>query len=101
MHLIQLFLPLYDNKHQALPGSLFNEVRQELVERFGGLTAFSRAPVKGLWQDNDDTVQDELVIYEVMAKTLDRSWWADYRATLETRFRQEQIVVRTHEISLL
>jgi hypothetical protein len=102
MYLIQLLLPLYDNDDQALPTSLFEDVRQTLVGKFGGLTAHSQAPVKGLWQENkQETIQDELVIYEVMTNVLDREWWSTYRASLETRFRQEKLVVRVHEIGLL
>lgn len=102
MYLIDLLLPLYDNDRQALPSALFNEVRKELVERFGGLTAHTRAPVNGLWQEHDShAVQDDLVIYEVMTDALDRAWWTQYRKSLETRFRQEQVLIRAHPIEIL
>ena len=52
MYLIHLFLPLYDNDQQPLPKSLFSEVRDGLIHKFGGLTAHSRAPVDGLWQED-------------------------------------------------
>lgn len=102
MFLIQLLLPLYDNDRQALPRVLFEQVRGELVARFGGLTAHARAPLKGLWQDDaEHTVRDDLVIYEVMTPQLDRLWWRRYRRLLERRFRQESLVVRAQEVSLL
>ena len=102
MHLIQLFLPLYDNEGTALPHELFRQVRDELVERFGGLTAHSRSPAHGLWQEQDGTtVRDDLVVYEVMAEALDESWWRNYRGELEQRFRQESMVVRAQSIRLL
>lgn len=102
MYLIQLLLPLYDNDGRDLPKTLFSEVRNELVEKFGGLTAFSQAPAKGLWQEDEShTVLDELIIYEVMADALEQVWWQQYRASLETRFRQETVVVRAYTISLL
>lgn len=47
MHLIQLFLPLYDNDGQAFAKPLFDTVRGELTERFGGVTAFVRSPAVG------------------------------------------------------
>ncbi|WP_144958891.1 hypothetical protein [Pseudomonas oryzihabitans] len=95
MYLIQLLLPLNDNDGQRLPGALFQEVREELVARFGGLTAFSRAPVEGLCQDEAERVEDdELLVYEVMTEALDRAWWADYRRQLETAFRQREILIR-------
>lgn len=95
MYLIQLLLPLNDNDCQRLPGALFQEVREELVARFGGLTAFSRAPVEGLCQDEAERVEDdELLVYEVMTEALDRAWWADYRRQLEAAFRQREILIR-------
>ncbi|MCQ4294592.1 hypothetical protein NAU58_03280 [Pseudomonas stutzeri] len=102
MYLIQLLLPLYDNDQQALPKSLFGMVSDELIEHFGGLTTYSRAPASGYWlEDGDNAVHDESVVYEVMVDELDRSWWADYRAELERRFRQEMLVIRAHALMLL
>lgn len=102
MYLTQLLLPLYDNDGQALPKTLFAEVRDELMKQFGGLTAYARAPANGLWrEDESHAVHDDLIIYEVMAPELDRSWWANYRASLETRFRQELVVIRAHPVEML
>jgi hypothetical protein len=36
-----------------------------------------------------------------MTERFDRAWWKKYRATLEKAFRQEEIVVRAHEIMRL
>jgi hypothetical protein len=100
--LVQLLLPLLDNEGRALPDRLFSEVREELVERFGGLTAFTRAPAEGLWKtDADDAHRDAIVVFEVMCEELDPHWWAQYRRGLETRFRQEQLVIRAQTVELL
>ena len=101
MHLVQLLLPLANNAGTPLPRELFTEVRNELVERFGGMTGYTRAPVRGLWQDNDQTVHDDLIIYEVMVQQLDIDWWRRYRARLERRFEQSDLVVRAHEIQIM
>ena len=101
MHLIQLLLPLYDNAGRTLPKKNFMQVRAELIERFGGLTAHTRAPLQGLWQESEDrVVGDDLVIYEVITKDLDAAWWRQYRADLERRFEQKSLVVRSHEITV-
>lgn len=95
MYLVQLLLPLNDNDGRRLPAALFQEVREEMVARFGGLTAFSRAPVEGLCQDEAQRVEDdELLVYEVMTEALDRAWWESYRRRLETTFRQREIMIR-------
>src|SRR5688572_20617953 len=101
MHLVQLLLPLNNNAGKPLARELFVEVRNELVERFGGMTGYTRAPVRGLWQDNDQTVHDDLIIYEVMVEPLDIGWWRQYRARLERRFEQSELVVRAHEIQVV
>jgi hypothetical protein len=49
---------------------------------------------RGLELDNGETTQDEIVIVETMDDDLDRDWWRNYRAELERRFRQDEVVVR-------
>ncbi len=101
MHLIQILLPLADNEGRSFPGELFAAVRRELADRFGGLTAFTRAPAEGFWDDGGGVARDDVVVLEVMADELDGAWWAEYRRGLEERFRQDAVVVRAHEIRLL
>jgi len=102
MHLIQLLLPLYDNDGVRQPDELFRRVRSELTERFGGLTAYSRAPALGAWQDDaGHTGHDDIVVYEVMVEEIDRAWWNSYREQLEHAFRQRELVVRAQDITLL
>ena len=102
MHLVHILLPLKDNKGKALPRKLFRAVAGELTEKFGGLTAHTRAPAEGLWkEDASETSRDEIVIYEVMVEELDEAWWGKYRKRLEKRFKQEQVIVRAHEVKVL
>jgi hypothetical protein len=102
MHLVQILLPLYDNGGQPLPPAYFAEVRRELVDRFQGLTTYARAPARGLWKPDGDTVErDDIVVYEVMAQHLDRGWWASLRQRLEQRFGQGQIVIRALQAQML
>jgi hypothetical protein len=44
---------------------------------------------------------DEIIVFEVMADELDRSWWARYRTRLEQRFRQDYVVIRASKIELM
>jgi hypothetical protein len=101
IYLIQLLLPLYDNAGAPLPRELYAQVREELTGKYGGLTAFTRAPAEGLWQEGGETKRDDIVVLEVMADQLDRAWWQGYRRDLERAFRQEAIVVRAQELDLL
>jgi hypothetical protein len=102
MYLIQILLPLYDNEGKLFPQQEYERVRDELTERFGGITTFVRSPAEGLWKGgHTTTVHDEIVIYEVMAEQLDRLWWQTYRVELSGRYRQELLIVRVSEMQLL
>ncbi|STX28848.1 Uncharacterised protein [Legionella beliardensis] len=102
MQLIELFLPVYDNNNKKIPADLFKQTYDELIDEFGGLTAYTRAPMQGFWQkENDKVVKDELIIYEVMDDHFSSKWWHNYRTCLETRFKQERLIIRTHAIKLL
>lgn len=101
-YLVQLFLPLYDNTGSPFPKARFDEVRAELTDKFGGATAFLRAPAVGAWEDDSGEVQrDEVVLLEVMAERLDRAWWARYRGDLERRFQQDEILARATQVDRL
>ena len=102
MHIIEILLPLRDNEGKGFGGEAFARVREELLEHFGGVTAFTRSPAEGLWEDaQGERSRDEIIIFEVMADWLDRGWWRDYRASLEQRFLQDEVVVRAREVELL
>ena len=103
MHLVQILLPLYDNEGAPVPQLEFRRVSAELAHKFGGLTAFTRAPAEGVWKESDAAhpKHDEIVVFEVMTSGLDRAWWAEYRRDLERRFRQEEVVIRAQAIEQL
>lgn len=95
MHLVQLLLPLYHNDGRPQEKRNFALVREELTSRFGGLTAWTRAPAEGLWEEEPgERTRDDVVVHEVMVEELDADWWGAYRRTLEERFAQEAVVVR-------
>ncbi|WP_419829955.1 hypothetical protein [Methylobacterium sp.] len=100
-HLIQILLPLSENEGRRFPPSTYARVRSELTERFGGMTAFTRGVAEGLWEENGRTARDDIVVFEVMSPDLDARWWDGYRRSLETRFRQERIIIRAQDIALL
>jgi len=94
MHLIQLLLPVHDNNGRRFPRNYFNQVREDLTERFGGVTAFIRAPAVGLWKETvNEITRDEVVMFEVLADQLDNNWWTGYRERLEENFRQDEVLI--------
>ena len=101
-HLVQILLPLYDGEGERFPQAMFESVARELTERFGGLTAYARAPAAGLWEEKPGkTRRDDIVVYEVMVDAVEPAWWREYRGRLEREFRQKELVVRAQEIRRL
>ena len=102
MHVVEIFLPLNRADGTAQPAERFAELRGELVERFGGLTTFTRAPAEGLWEDEADRVErDRIVIFEVMAEEIDRGWWSALRERLERDLDQEEVLIRASAVDRL
>jgi hypothetical protein len=100
--LIQIFLPLYDNVGKSFPPDEYKHIQLLLTEKFNGVTVYQRAPAKGLWKEDETSiVRDDLVIYEVVAETLEQSFWTALKDRLLKQFRQEAIMIRCAEIQLL
>jgi hypothetical protein len=101
-HLVQILLPLRNNAGKRFSRSKFVAVRDELMEKFGGLTAYIQSPAEGLWKPADDVLnRDRIVVYEVMVAKLDRTWWKRFRERLEKGFDQRSVIVRATAIQLL
>ncbi len=58
MHLVEIRPPPPDNNGQSFEAEKYAEVRQHLMERFGGLTAFTRSPAQGTTTESGKPVQD-------------------------------------------
>ena len=102
MYLVQLLVPIHDNAGTPFPRRDFEQVRHELTEAFGGVTAFVRSPAQGFWKESSaQLVRDDVVMYEVMTDELDRTWWQRYRDDLQRRFGQQELVVRSAAIERL
>ena len=102
MYLVEIFLPQHDNEGREFRSALFSKVREELLERFGGMTAFTRVPVEGLWNTPQaGRIHDAIIIYEVMMQQLDRPWWESYKAELERRFAHDEMVIRVSRIDVI
>ena len=101
-HLVQLLLPLNDNAGDPIPKARFDAVRAELVERFGGVTAYVRSPAVGAWESGDgDVCRDDVILFEVMADGIDQAWWAAFRERVRRRFEQESVLVRAMRVQVL
>ena len=94
MHLIQIVLPLTDNRGTRFAPSAFDKLQKELAGTFGGVAAYVRAPAIGIWKEGAKGFdKEEVVVFEVLAEHLDKQWWSEYRQALEARFDQKEIFV--------
>jgi hypothetical protein len=101
-YLVQLLLPVRDNHGASFPVSHYTALRDELTQRFGGVTAYTRAPAEGTWAADDHSRDtDDIVVYEVMVDRLERHWWAACRRALEARFEQDELVIRAQRMERL
>jgi hypothetical protein len=94
--LIELFLPL--NRRDGLPidQAVFDRIKKNLTERFGGVTAFALAPAEGVWKSpTSETVEERVAVFQVMVKEIDVGWWRACRQDLERELDQEEILVRS------
>ena len=101
MYLIQILLPLYDNDGKLFSSNYYDHIKQELTEVFGGITMHTRAPAKGLWKDEDKTIRDEIVIFEITTAEINENYWKAYKLNLEKTFLQEEIVIRAINFEML
>jgi CRISPR/Cas system-associated protein Cas10 (large subunit of type III CRISPR-Cas system) len=102
VHLIEIFLPLNSNDGTPQSSDEFRRVREQLVDRWGGVTAFTRAPAKGVClQNGNQRAEDEIVVFEVMVKRVDKLWWLSYKRDLETQFSQQEILIRVTAVGVI
>lgn len=100
--LIQIYLPKNQLGGKPFKNEMFQKVKMELTAQFGGLTMYTRVPAKGLWKDDDkNTVSDDILIYEIMAVSLDVEFWKKYKQKLKKRFKQEEVLIWATAISIL
>ena len=94
MYLVEIFLPLARGDGAPVPFKEIEGLVADMADRFGGATAFTREPAKGLWKEAGDVQRDDIVIVEVMVEELDDAWWHERRDRLQRQFAQEQILIR-------
>ena len=102
MQLIQIFLPVIEKENKEFSINYYADIRKELTEKFGGITTYTRSPATGLWKEEENkTVKDNIITYEIMAPDLDNGWWQDYKHKLEKQFKQAEIIIRTWKIDVI
>ena len=101
MYVIQVLLPTRSPSGASLTAAV-NRTREELIDQFGGITAYLRSPAAGAWTAPDGAVEeDAVVMVEVVSDRFDRVWWRGFADRLKQRFEQRAIHVRATAIEML
>src|SRR3954468_10755034 len=74
-HLVQILLPTRTGSGQPVTQARFEELLQELTDKYGGATTFVRAPGQGLWDSGGDVERDNIAVIEVMTDEIDLPFW--------------------------
>jgi inorganic pyrophosphatase len=100
--LVQLFLPIEDKKGKPFAAKYYDKIKETLIKKFDGVSIYSNAPVNGRWADEQSNIEkDKLIVYEVMTDMIDLTYWESYKLVLEKQFKQDTIVIRCLDISLI
>ena len=102
MVLIQLLLPVSVSPSGAEEDDRVRVTHRELVDAFGGVTAYLRTPAQGVWTAPDGARErDSVVMVEIVTERFDRAWWSEYAGSLARRYQQEEMHVRAMDVDVL
>jgi len=101
MYLVQILLPRADGEGTPFAPEELDRVKEELAERFQGVTAYLQAPAEGLWRNGGKSESDDILVFEVMIPEVDPADWKRRRLDLERRFRQDTVIIRYLPMSLV
>ena len=97
-----IFLPLRYNDGNPIEARKFQQVQEELLREFSGLTYFPQAN-QGFWKLGDVTYRDEIVIYRVLAGDSRRArrFLRTLKDKLKAEFVQEEILIVERDVDAL
>lgn len=90
----EIYLPLTYNDGSIIEDEKFRLTRDELVDRFGGLTNTPPGfPLQGWWHSPQGVVADNIVIWRVVTQDDDDVFFLEYQQMLEQRFIQKKVYI--------
>jgi inorganic pyrophosphatase len=100
--LVQLFIPLNGRDGQRFPERWYQVLKDELTQRFGGVTVYPRSPATGLWRtEGEQAERDDLLVYEVLTGLVQQAYWHGLKNRLEKQFDQQELLVVMSQIHKL
>ena len=98
----ELYVPLRYNDGRPVEAEKLKELKQRLVDEFGGLTHFPQEN-EGLWKVGRHTFRDHIVIFRVIADDNGRAekFFAALKEQLRRDLAQEDVLVVQREIETI
>ena len=97
-----IFVPLNYNDGTPVDAAKFQELQEDLLDQFEGLTFFPQ-PNRGFWKMAGVTYRDEIVIYLVItsADMEARRFFAELKQRLKKEFEQEEVLIVERDVETL
>jgi inorganic pyrophosphatase len=97
-----IFVPLRYNDGRPIEARKFQQLQEQLLRRFGGLTYFPQAN-QGYWKLGDVTYRDEIVIYRVLAANSRgaKAFLRKLKEQLKAELVQEEILIVERDVDAL
>jgi hypothetical protein len=97
----EIHLPLKHNDSRPVNPELFDQVRDELVAQFLGLS-YQPNSTRGLWINDESHFEDELYrfVVDVEDTVENRQFLAAYKLTLRERFEQIEIYMVSYPVEI-
>jgi hypothetical protein len=98
----ELYVPLTHNDGTRVNPEILVQLRERLLERFGGLTFFPQTN-EGFWTFGGVTYRDEIVIYRVLSehRRMARKFFRELKEELKRDLQQEEILIVEKDADVL
>ena len=97
-----IYVPLFYNDGNPVEAEKFQQLQEELLNRFEGLTFFPQ-PNEGFWKMAGVTYRDEIVIYRVITPDEEdaRRFLGHLKEEMKAVFDQEEILIVERDVETL
>jgi len=97
-----IYVPLFYNDGNPVEAEKFQQLQEELLNRFEGLTFFPQ-PNEGFWKMAGVTYRDEIVIYRVITPDEEdaRRFLGHLKEEMKAVFDQEEVLIVEHDVETL
>ena len=98
----EILLPLKHNDGRPVSGELFEQTREDLIARFGGVT-LNPQTILGFWVGEGVRYENDLLRLIVDADDFpeNRRFFDSFKRTLLERFQQVEIYIASYPVDIL